>query len=166
MNAPLACTRRAWLACAAGVCSATSVWAQTASPPLAWPVVRLIDGRTLPPEHWLGKPAMVVFWATWCAYCKRHNARLDQLHALLGARGPRILGVAIDGDAASVGRTVAAQGWRFPVTVDDGRLRPLFTERRMVPMTCVVDAEGLITQRIPGEMAEGDVQALGRMLSA
>ena len=158
-------TRRRWLASTAGLCSAGTVSAPAASVPLGWPSVRLIDGQTLPAQHWRGTPAIVVFWATWCAYCKRHNARLDRLHASLAGRGPRVLGVAVDGDAASVARVIDSQGWRFPVTVDDGTLRPLFTERRVVPMTCVVDAKGVVTQRIPGEMTDEDIQSLARALS-
>jgi hypothetical protein len=59
-----------------------------------------------------------------------------------------------------VARYVRAQGWRFPVALDDGSLRPQFTGRSLVPMTCLVDRAGLVRQTIPGEMDEPDVMAL------
>ena len=46
---------------------------------LDWPTLVTIEGQTLAPERWRGRPAVVVFWATYCAFCKRHNAHIDKL---------------------------------------------------------------------------------------
>ena len=46
---------------------------------------------------------------------------------------------------------------------DDGRLRGRFTERRVIPMTCTVAADGRVQRCIPGEMAEDDVLELARI---
>ena len=56
-----------------------------------------------------------------------------------------------------------AQGYRFPVVQDDGRLRGRFTERRVVSVTCTVAADGRVQQCIPGEMAQDDVLELARI---
>ena len=45
------------------------------------------------------------------------------------------------------------QGYRFLVVADYGRMRTRFTERRVLPMTCIVAADGRLQQCIPGEMA-------------
>jgi hypothetical protein len=76
----------------------------------------------------------------------------------------RVLGVAIDADADLVRRTVAGNGYQFPVTLDGGLLRQRFTARRVIPMTCVLDRQGRLLQAIPGEMAEDDVLGLARVL--
>ena len=140
-------------------------WAAAAEPlrpgqTMEWPTVRLLDGSTLAPAAWQGMTAVVVFWASWCAYCKRHNAHIDKLHRSLAGRPVRILGVAIDNDEAAVRRYLAATGYQFPVTLDAQALRSRLTARRMVPMTCVVDAGGRFKQAIPGEMTEADVLGL------
>ena len=155
-------TRRRCLVAGLG---ATLPWAAAAEPlrsgeAMTWPTVRLLDGSTLAPSAWQGMTAVVVFWATWCAYCKRHNAHIDKLHRTLAGRPVRILGAAIDNDEAAVRRYLAATGYQFPVTLDAQALRSRLTARRMVPMTCVVNADGRFKQAIPGEMTEADVLEL------
>ena len=142
--------------------ASAAVSAQASPPPVAWPTLRLVDGRTVAADHWQGRPMIVVFWATWCGFCERHNARMQRLFESLGGRAPQILGVSIDGDAASVGRLALRRGWSFPLVVDDGSLRRQFTARRMVPMTCLLDARAVVRQCIPGEMSEDDVMGLAR----
>jgi thiol-disulfide isomerase/thioredoxin len=154
--------RRRWLLGAAAVSLGGATLPSRAASPIRWPALQLVDGSTRDAEHWVGTPLVVVFWATWCSFCKRHNARLERLFSTIDAHQLRILGLAIDGNAQSVARHVRAQGWRFPVALDDGSLRPQFTERRMVPMTCLVDRTGVVRERIPGEMDEPDVLALPR----
>ena len=174
-TAACAWTRRQWLAGAAASGFASCATAQglpTAWPAPAlfrrvdWPSLRLIDGSMLAAEEWLGRPAIVVIWATWCAFCKRHNAHIDRLFQALTGSGPRVLGVAMDGDVASVKRYMQVNGYRFPVALNEGRLRRRFTDRRVVPMTCLVDRAGRLLQCIPGEMAEDDVMGLGRVLAS
>jgi peroxiredoxin len=149
---------------AAGLAAATSplrhARAATAGPGIDWPRLTLLDGSTLEPASWQGQPAVLVFWATYCAFCKRHNAHLDKLFRAVPAASLRILGVAMDGDAASVRRYMAGNDYRFPVALDPGGLRSQLTPRRVIPMTCVIDRSGRLQQAIPGEMAEDDVLAL------
>ena len=128
-----------------------------------WPAIALLDGSSLSPQSWQGQPAVVVFWATWCAFCKRHNVHVDALHR--ASRGQlRVLGIALDRDAGAVRQTMARNGWSFPVALDDGSLRARLTPRRMIPMTCLIDRQGRLLQAIPGEMAADDVLGLARQL--
>lgn len=131
--------------------------------PLRWPPLHLLDGRVLSPADWHGQAAVLVFWATWCAFCKRHNRHLDTLHQATRGQPLRVLGIALDSDADLVRRTVAAQGWRFPVAMDGGALRDRLAPRRVLPSTCVVDRGGRVLQVIPGEMTEADVLDLARL---
>lgn len=155
--------RRAWMAAAVGTALATrAVHAQAPSPVLDWPAIRLLDGSTLAPASWQGVAAVVVFWATHCAYCKRHNAHVDKLHRASGGQPVRILTVAEDQSEHAVRRYMQAHGYGFPVALSDGVLRARLTSRRIIPMTCVIDREGRLRQAIPGEMTEDDVMGLAR----
>lgn len=129
---------------------------------VTWPTVKLVDGGMLDSGRLSASPVVVVFWATWCGFCERHNARVERLHRSLQGGAPQVLGVAIDGNPASVGRMARERGWTFPVTVDTGALRSQFTSRRLVPMTCIVGSAGQLKQCIPGEMSDDDVMSLGK----
>jgi thiol-disulfide isomerase/thioredoxin len=161
--------RRQWLLAGAAAPFAQGAGAQAApaQPVIDWPAVQLIDGRTFSPASWQGQAAVVVFWATYCPYCKRHNAHVDALYRAAQGEGQalRVLGVALDSDADAVRRYMAGNGYQFPVTLDDGSLRQRFTARRVIPMTCVLDRQGRLLQAIPGEMAEDDVLGLARVLN-
>ena len=129
---------------------------------VSWPRLRLLDGTEIEPAQWRGRSVLVVFWATWCGHCKRHIERLNRLYAAGNETSPRVLAIAIDGDAVSVARHVRAQGWTLPVALDEGRLRPLLTDRRSVPLSVLVGPEGQVRERIPGEMSEEDIRQLLR----
>lgn len=142
-------------------------WAQatpTDAPTITWPRLQLLDGSVWSPDSWKGRPAIVVIWATYCPYCMRHNARLDQLHRSATAKGLRILAVATDTDEAEVRQYMAEHGYGFPVTLDKGQLRQRLSTRRMIPLTALIQANGQLRMVIPGEMSEDDIMGLPRML--
>lgn len=134
-------------------------------PVIEWPAIHLLDGTTLSPSSWQGQAAVVVFWATDCPYCKRHNAHLDKLQRAVRGQPVRVLGAALDTDAEAVRRYMSGNPYQFPVTLDDGSLRRRFTSRRVIPMTCLVDRRGRLLQAIPGEMTEEDVLGLAHALN-
>jgi len=169
-------SRRTWLQAAAGTALVAGAgWemplhvraepsAAPAPPrpePLAWPALTLLDGTVLRAADWHDTAAIVVFWATYCGFCRRHNVHLDRLHRSLQGQPVRVLGVALDTDADVVRRYLRQHGFAFPVSLDAARLRALLTPRRIIPNTCVVDRSGRLVRCVPGEMAEDDVTELG-----
>lgn len=158
-------TRRRWLQ-AAPACVAlpgAAMALEVNGPLITWPALTTVSGQALPPAHWQGVPAVVVFWATWCGYCRRHNVHVDRLCRSVDASRLRVLGVALDADAALVRRYLQQAGFAFPAVADGAALRERFTSRRMVPMTCTLGADGRLLQAIPGEMSEDDVLGLARL---
>ena len=130
-----------------------------------WPAIRLLDGRTLSPAAWQGQAAVVVFWATYCDYCRRHNTHIDKLHRATRGQAWRVRGVALNTDIDAVQRYREANGYAFPVALDVGGLHQRLTARRVIPMTCVLDRQSRLLQAIPGEMSEDDVVDLARRLT-
>ena len=133
-----------------------------AGQPVDWPDVTLLDGTRLSAAELKSQAAVVVFWTTSCPFCRRHNQHVEKLHrAAVAAGAPlRVLGVAMEKDAALVSRYAQQQGYGFPITMDHAPLAAALSGRKLVPLTAVVDAQGRLKQVLPGEMFEEDVLEL------
>ena len=78
----------------------------------------------------------------------------------------RVLAVAQDSDAELVRAYVREHRYHFPVTLDSAALRPLFSQRQIIPLTCVVDRAGKLREVLPGEMFEEDLLEMTRWAKA
>lgn len=82
------------IACVLLCLCASSVWASAPTRALAWQG-KGVDGDTInfDPQH-LQRPALLLFWATWCPYCE---ALMPYLQKIYNDAGPKKLDVyAID----------------------------------------------------------------------
>ena len=158
--------RRTCLMAGIGTLLSLPAWSEPAAigEVVDWPRLRLLDGSVLEPSDWRGQPALVVLWATYCPFCRRHNAHLDRLFEQTRTQGLRILGVALDTDEGLVRQYMANTAYRFPVAMDAGQVRSRLTSRRVIPMTCAIDRQGRLVQTVPGEMFEEDLADLARGL--
>lgn len=151
-----ALTRRAVFAAAGGLLAVR--WVRAAAPmPIDVPDLALLGGGVMPRAAWAEAPTVVVFFAAYCAFCKRHLPRIDTLYR---SGAVRVLGVMLDADVATATRYAQRLDLHFPVTLDDGSLRRRFGARQVVPLTCLVDRASRLLMSIPGEMSDDDVMAL------
>ncbi len=154
--------RRTCLVAGVGAALALPAWSEPAATGsvIDWPRLPLLDGSVIEPSSWQGRPALVVLWATFCPFCKRHNAHVDKLFAQTRAQDLRIVGVALDTEERPVRQYMANNAYRFPVAMDAGQVRSRLTSRRVIPMTFAIDRQGHLVQAIPGEMFEEDLADL------
>jgi thiol-disulfide isomerase/thioredoxin len=105
-----------------------------------------------------GKPALVNFWATWCAPCKKELPTLD---ALAEEQGDKLQVVTIAEDDAGKAATYLAQakfakleGWADPKLglTDTLKIADL-------PTTILFDAKGNEVWRVRGELDWKSAQA-------
>lgn len=129
---------------------------------VAWPAVRLLDGQAFGPAEVAGQALVVVFFTTTCPFCRLHNRHVQRLFAE-APPGLRVLGAARETDAARVRRHAAAEGYRFPITLDAEPLAAALSRRRLVPLTVTIHRDGTLRQVIPGQMSEDDVLSLARL---
>ena len=126
--------------------------------PVHWPELTLLDGARWVPAA--DRAQVVVFWSVSCPVCKRHNAHVDKLYRAAGDGGPQVLTVSRDRDVAAVRRYLAANGYAFPVSLDQEALAAALSTRRIIPLTMLIGRGGRLKQAIPGEMFEEDVMEL------
>jgi cytochrome c biogenesis protein CcmG, thiol:disulfide interchange protein DsbE len=107
-----------------------------------------------------GRPALVVFWASWCGPCIHEAPALERFSRSAAGRG-RIVGVDWS-DALSGARSFLRRySWTFPNVRDaEGTVG---NEYRLtgLPTTFVLDAHGLIKAVLHGPQDEA---SLGRAL--
>ena len=125
-----------------------------------WPDMTLLDGGRFGAAQAEGHAVVVVFWTTTCPFCRRHNQHVEKLHRAAAGKRLRVLGVARETDAALVARYAQAQGYTFPITLNQPGLAALLSPRKAVPMTVTVDRQGRLKQALPGEMFEEDLLEL------
>ena len=92
-----------------------------------------------------GRPAIIDFWATWCAPCVR---QIPVLNALLDKRGDEVavIGISVDVDGADAVAPFAEEhGIEYTVLFGDEALAQDFGARGF-PTLFVLDAEGSILE--------------------
>jgi len=96
-------------------------------------------------ESLKGRPAVIDFWATWCAPCVR---QIPVLNALREKRGEdvSVIGISVDADGAEAVALFAEEhGIAYTVLFGDEGLAQAFGARGF-PTLFVLDAEGAIRE--------------------
>lgn len=130
--------------------------------PVRWPRVTLLDGRSLEAAQLAGVATVVVFFATHCGYCQRHNRHVQKLVRATQGQPLQVVAAAHDRSAETVQAYLRRNGYSFAATLDERALHEALTPRRIIPLTCVIDRTGRLREVIPGEMFEEDVLGLAK----
>ncbi|EAQ98088.1 TlpA family protein disulfide reductase [Congregibacter litoralis] len=113
-----------------------------------WSGMDLITEKTVSfPEVLDGKPAVILFWATWCPYCKAFMPRAAEIQAEYGDAGVQIIGLNHKergyGDPAAYAKSLG-----FPmIAIADADAIGDAWSIDFIPGLLVVDGEGNIVYR-------------------
>ena len=98
-----------------------------------------------------GSVRVINFWATWCAPCREEMPSLETLYRQhRGSGGLVVLAVSIDDDVGVVREYVEANGFTFPVLLDQHRAVAEGFGVDVFPTSFVVDAEGRVVDKMKG----------------
>lgn len=64
-----------------------------------------------------GRVNLVVFWATWCGWCRKEMPEVQKLHEALSKRGVRVTAVSIDKRPSTVDDFLRRGGFTVPTAV-------------------------------------------------
>jgi peroxiredoxin len=120
----------------------------TPAPPFRLPD---LDGDVHSLPEYQGKVVFLNFWATWCGPCKVEMPAMEALYQAFRSQGLEILAVSVDQQGAAVTRPFKeAMGLSFPILHDSDYQVGLTYGARTLPMTYVIDRQGIIRQRVFG----------------
>jgi thiol-disulfide isomerase/thioredoxin len=99
------------------------------------------------PTATTGKPAVVLFWATWCPYCKAFMPYLKQIQADYATRGISV--VTINAKERGQGDPAAyVEALGFPmIAIPDGDAIAAEYDVQFIPGLFVVDGGGIVAYR-------------------
>jgi thiol-disulfide isomerase/thioredoxin len=115
--------------------------------------LRDIKGRSFSLADYKGKVVILNFWATWCIPCRTEIPDLIKMQRQYRKNGLRIIGITYPPEQlAEVRRFVRDLKINYPVAIGTKATKALFTASETLPMTIVVDRDGVVSEVIEGVM--------------
>lgn len=113
--------------------------------------LRDLAGNMVSLSQLRGKVVLVNFWATWCGPCRIEMPAMEQLYRSFSRKDFEILAVSTDPQGAAVTRPFQQEmGFTFPILHDAEYRIGLMYGARSLPMTFMVDRNGIVRQKVPG----------------
>ena len=102
---------------------------------------------------------VINFWATWCPPCKAEMPGINAFYETYRDKGLVVLAINGQESAATVGEFIAAEGFTFPVLLDEeGEATRLFNARSF-PTTFILGKNGRIEHVQVGVISEEELTA-------
>ena len=115
-------------------------------------ILERLDGSSVRfPESYRGQVIAVRFWADWCPYCHDEMKALEPVYRQHRDRGLVVLAINVMQPPETVKKFVEELGVSYDILLD--RLGEVMRGYRVMglPMTFIVDRQGVIRARIVGE---------------
>ncbi len=112
-------------------------------------------------EH-RGDIVVLTFLASWCGQCRESVAAIEQAVVDSGAQSAVALTVSLDADADSAASLARSLGLERPPLLDARQSVGRLYDLRQLPLTVLIDREGIVRQTWAREPADRDalVQSL------
>jgi peroxiredoxin len=115
------------------------------------------DGEVVELAELRGQPVLVQFWTTWCLECTNGIPVLQQLSEGYANR-VLVLGIDIGEGAGRVDRAASDHGGRYPMLLDADEEVSRHYGAYDLPVTIVIDADGVISSIESGPTTAGSLQ--------
>ena len=122
--------------------------------------LRDLNGHSVSLSDLRGKVVLLNFWATWCGPCRVEMPAMEELYRTFSRNDFEILAVSTDAQGASVTRPFQQENHlTFPILHDADYRVGLTYGARSLPMTFMVDRQGVVRHQIFGARDWGAAEA-------
>ena len=108
--------------------------------------VSTLDGASFSLEAVSGRPAVVVFWASWCGPCRKEAPEVAEVAREYGTK---VSVISVNAGEDDTKARLAAKQWgmTWPVGLDPRRKAQTAYAVDALPLVLVIDGEGLVRYR-------------------
>ena len=113
--------------------------------------LRDLNGHLITLSDLRGKVVLLNFWATWCGPCRVEMPAMEQLYRMFQRKDFEILAVSTDAQGAAITRPFQQENHlTFPILHDPDYRVGLTYGARSLPMTFLIDRQGVIRHQVFG----------------
>ena len=121
-------------------------------------VLNDLKGKKYDLADYRGKGVLINFWATYCPPCEKEMPYLESAYQDYKDQGVEILAVNAEEPSLIVNQFAAKQKLSFPILLDrDGEVLDKYHVQNL-PITFLVNKDGVIEDQVFGEMTEDDIR--------
>jgi thiol-disulfide isomerase/thioredoxin len=97
-----------------------------------------------------GKPAVLVFWATWCGYCRAFMPFLKDIESDYAAQGVKVVAINAKEDGSGGDPKTYMRGLGFnPIAIPEGDGIAAAYGIQYIPGLLIIDGNGTVAYRRP-----------------
>lgn len=120
-----------------------------------------VNGATHKLSDYRGKVVMLNFWATWCPPCRKEIPEFAELQQEYGAAGIQFVGIAMDDEGATTVKPwLTTHPVSYPILLPDGKVADAYGVNASIPVTFVIDKDGMIQSNFVGWREKPVVEAM------
>ena len=113
--------------------------------------LRDMNGQLVTLSDLRGKVVLLNFWATWCGPCRVEMPAMEELYRAFSRKDFEILAVSTDAQGVAITRPFQQENHlTFPILHDADYRVGLTYGARSLPMTFMVDRQGVVRHQIFG----------------
>ena len=109
------------------------------------------NNRKVTPKDLKGSYTLLVFFATWCPYCRYELPEVQQLQSRYGSRPDfKVLPISRDEHPDTVAAFFRNNGYNLPIVIDvEGKALAKFAKRG-IPRSFLLDKQGVVLESTVG----------------